>query len=156
MKKNGRNSHWNIDFHIPGLNQEMGFAAGILTALFLFGGLLVWGCLFAMKEAGPVLVLELIVNLILLLANLYAICRIGYDGFTDNLKVTYAAEVFFTVIGFFIGRIHFLVIPGNGSDSLYLFLEFLLVVIFAVFASILPSIIISLIMWIIMSVFGKR
>lgn len=156
MKKSGRNSHWDIDFHIPGLNQEMGFAVGIFTALFFLGGIFVWFCLFAMAEAGPVLILELVVNVVVFLVNLYAICRIGYDGFEKNLKVTYTGEIFLTIIGFYIGGIHFLKIPAGGTDPVYRFLEFLVFVIFAVFAAVLPSVIIALIMWLVMSVFGKH
>lgn len=156
MKKSGRNSRWDVNFHIPGMNQEMGFAAGILTALFFLGGIFVWGLLFAMAGVSSVLIMVLVVSAIVLLINLYAILRIGYDGFLSNFRITYLGEVCLIIVGAYISGIHFFEIPGNGADLLYRFMEFLAFVIFAVFVAILPSVIISLCMWLVMAVFGKH
>lgn len=156
MRRNGRDSNWKIDLQIPGLDQRMGFAAGIFAALFFLGGIFVWAFLFAAVGTGSILTLEMIINIIIFGVNLFAICRIGYDGFWKNLKVTYGGEIFLTVAGFYMGDIHFLTIPAGGTDLLYRFLEFLAFVIFSVFASILPSVLFCLVMWLVMSVFGKN
>lgn len=157
MRKNSRSSNnWKIDLQIPGMNQEMGFAAGIMLSLFLLGGLFIWLFLFASSKTGPVLILELLVNGILFLVNLFFICVIGYDGFWNNFKGTYCGAIFLTIVGFYVGGVHFLEIPGDGADLLYRFVEFLIYIVFSVFASILPSVLICLFMWLIMSVFGKN
>lgn len=156
MKRNSRGSDWKINLQIPGLDQKMGFALGIFAALFFLGGIFVWVFIFAATGTETVLNLEIVINIIVFLINLFAICRIGYDGFLKNLKVTYGGEIYLTVIGFYLGDIHFLKIPAGGTDLLYRFLEFLAFIIFSVFAAILPSVIICLIMWLVMSVFGKN
>ena len=157
MRKNSRSSNnWKIDLQIPGMNQEMGFAAGIMFSLFLLGGLFIWLFLFASSQTGPVLVLELIVNGILFLVNVFFICVIGYDGFWNNFKGTYCWAIFLTIVCFRIGGVHFMKSPEDRVNLLCRFVEFLIYIVFSIFASIIPSALICLFMWLIMSIFGKN
>lgn len=150
---------FNIRLSMPLFDQRPGLIAGILMTLFFTGGILVWIYLFSMDNdmARKILVVEAIVNVILLLVNLYCILRVGYDGFLRNLGMTWLLNVVLTIVGFYMGHVHLLAAAADGqSILLHGFLEFIVFVLLTALMAVVPTLIISLLMWLIMAIFGRR
>ena len=148
---------FNINLGISSLFPHFGFITGVVCTLVLTGSIFSWIYLLAMGDGKTsVLIMEAIVNLIILAGNVFLICRIGYNDFGEEFKITYGVEVFFTLIGLYFCNLHLLVPPVKDVALLYGFLEFLVYVAISFLLSVLPSLIISIIIWIVMAIFGKR
>lgn len=158
-QKRRQSSHdFNIRLNMPLFDQRPGLIAGIVLTLFFTGGILVWIYLFSMDNdtARKILIVEAVVNVILMLVNIYCILRVGYDGFLRNLGMTWLLNVVLTIIGFYIGHIHLLAAAANDqSVLLHGFLEFLVFVLLTALMAVVPTLIICLLMWLIMAIFGK-
>lgn len=158
-QKRRQSSHdFNIRLNMPLFDQRPGLIAGIVLTLFFTGGILVWIYLFSMDNdtARKILIVEAVVNVILMLVNIYCILRVGYDGFLRNLGMTWLLNVVLTIIGFYIGHIHLLAAAANDqSVLLHGFLEFLVFALLTALMAVVPTLIICLLMWLIMAIFGK-
>lgn len=129
---------------------------GIAAFLAFLGGILVWFFLFSMDGwvSRKIFQVELIVNVILLAANVFAICRIGYDGFVRNTSVTLVFNLVFAMIGFYLAHVHILPVPAGGMEWIFKAAEFFLFFVLAVLMSMVPTLVICLVMWLIMAIFG--
>lgn len=132
---------------------------GICMSFMFLCGILVWVYLFSMEGVmgARIRLVALIVNIIILLVNLFMICKIGYDGFAKNFTVSYFFNIVLTVIGFWMFHIHiFPTVAGETTKMLGGFLEFIVFFFLSGIMAILPTVIICALMWLIMMLFGVR
>lgn len=157
MKRPVRHSvDLNLRFVPPRGSYRPGPLTGIAAFLIFLGGILVWFFLFSLDGwvSRKIFQVELVVNGILLVANVFAICRIGYDGFVRNTSVTMVFNLIFAMIGFYLARVHILPVPAAGMEWMFKAAEFFLFFVLATLMSMVPTLVICLVMWLIMAVFG--
>ena len=148
----------NINFGMSFFGHKLDFLAGILLACLVAGGIFVWIYLFSVEgeKTTRILWVELVVYIIMLVINIFLICRVGYDDhYLQNLKVTYAASIILSVVGLYIGQVNILEKPETGSVAIYYFLEFIVYALLSALMALIPAAIICLVMWCIMKMFGK-
>lgn len=139
---------------LPLWDQRPGFFVGFAFTLLLILGILFWYLLFDMDtpEAGKIVTVEIIVNLITLGLNILMICRVGYESFLHDFGLSYSANVILSVIGLYIAGVQIIANP-DGSQMLA-FWRFALILFSGALMNLMPTILICTIMWIIMSIFG--
>lgn len=157
-KKQGRNPiDLNVRFGMITPQQRPGPLSGVAAVLLFLGGVLVWFVLFSLKGelSRQILTIEIVVNVILLAVNIYAICRIGYDGFVKNGLVTWSLNVILAMAGFYLTGLKMLKISAAGMEWLTDFMEFMVFLLLASLMSLVPTLLICLVMWLVMAVFGE-
>ncbi len=157
MKRPVRHSvDLNLRFAQPRSSYRPGPLSGIAAFLMFLGGILVWFFLFSLDGwvSRKIFQVELVVNVILLAANVFAICRIGYDGFVRNTSVTLVFNLLLAVIGFYLAGVHILPVPAGGMEWAFKAAEFFVFFVLAILMSMVPTLVICLVMWLIMAVFG--
>lgn len=139
---------------LPLWDQRPGFFLGFVFTLLLVLGVLFWYLLFDMAtaEAGRIVTVEIIVNLITLGLNVYMICRVGYESFLHDFGLSYAVNVILSVIGLYLAGVQFIANPDG--NQMIAFWRFALILFSGALMNLMPTIVICLIVWIVMSIFG--
>jgi len=139
---------------LPLWDQRPGFFVGFAFTLLLVLGILFWYLLFdlATAEAGKIITVEIIVNLITLGLNIFMICRVGYESFLHDFGLSYSVNVILSVIGLYIAGVQF--ISNPDGNQMIAFWRFALILFSGALMNLMPTILICLIMWIVMSIFG--
>lgn len=154
-KKNHRHLNVNLNSRFFGLISDS--VIGIVIAILFVIGVFSWVVLLSSDGDKTSMYIVLgIVSLILLAGNIYGICRIGYDGFSRSMWVTWVAGIVMTVFGFFIGNVQILAVNGNENRLAHGLLEMLVFIPVSMVLTIVPVVIISVIAWLIINIFGQN
>lgn len=135
-----------------------GLLLGIIIGILFLVGVVAWVLLLTLVSGSSqtkILVIQLIVSIILLAANICMICFVGYDGFGKTMWVTWVAGIVLSIIGFYIAGIPMMPLAQGRSGLLKFFLELVFYIPVSAALTVIPTLIINILMWLIMNIFGN-
>ena len=135
-----------------------GMLLGVIMGILFLIGVVAWILLLTLVS-GPsqtkILVIQLIVSIILLAANICGICFVGYDGFGRTMWLTWVCGIVLSIIGFYIAGIPMMPLAQGKGLLLKFFLELIFYIPVSAALTVIPALIINVVVWLIMNIFGK-